>query len=98
VINFALVPGVRARVARLDGDLNGALGLIRTGVSYATGTDDVVLRALVQLELAEILGELGQRHDAAAEGRTALELYEAKGDQPGMAATQVFLNALEGPR
>jgi hypothetical protein len=51
-------------------------------VLYGAQTDMLSMRGLSQLDLAEVLGLAGRHTDSAQEVRTALELYELKGDLP----------------
>jgi tetratricopeptide (TPR) repeat protein len=94
IINFVIVPAARARVARFDGDPERAEELARSAVQVGETTDNTVICVFAQLELAQVLADLRRREDAAVEGRRTLELYESKGDKPGMARTRAFLEAL----
>jgi hypothetical protein len=51
-------------------------------VLYGAQTDMLSMRGLSQLDLVEVLGLAGRHTDSAQEVRTALELYELKGDLP----------------
>jgi hypothetical protein len=51
---------------------------------------------MVRLELARALDDLGRLDEARAEALKALALYESKGDRPGMAEVQAFLDQVRG--
>ena len=94
VINFAVVPRARARLAVAEGDTEGAERLARTAVRWAMQTDCVILQAAAKQELAEVLSTRGRRKEAETEARAALQLYEQRGDRPGAARMREFLEAL----
>ena len=93
-INFAITHRVRARLALAEGDADAALRWARSAVEHAFRTDFSVYRAKARLELGHVLAELGHPGQAAPEARAALELFEAKGDRPGAAGAQTFLDRL----
>ena len=47
-----------------------------------------------RLGLARVLSVCGRREEAAREARTALELFDHKGDRPGRRFTQALLDEL----
>jgi tetratricopeptide (TPR) repeat protein len=94
VINFAVVSAAQARVAALNGDFEHAEALARRAVQQGSRTDNTSVCVWPQRELAHALAGMGRREEAAAEGRKALELYESKGDRPGIAQSQAFLDQL----
>jgi tetratricopeptide (TPR) repeat protein len=93
-VNFVLVPTVRARLARLEGDSKRAERLARAALEAAAKIDNITNSTPAHLELAHALVALGRQDEAAVEGRKALALYETKGDQPGMAVARTFLAGL----
>jgi class 3 adenylate cyclase len=93
VINYAIVPTVRARLARLEGNLKRAEELAREGVANGAKTDYVSVTTPAQLELACALAGLGRREEAETAAREAFAQYRSKGDQPGMAQALEFLEA-----
>jgi tetratricopeptide (TPR) repeat protein len=95
LINFVITYPVRARLALADGDHVAAERWARGAVEYAARTDHVLERAATKLELAEVLRASGKHKEAAAEAREALELFEAKGDQPNTTKTRALLDDLE---
>ena len=92
-VNFVIAHSVRARLALTDGD-EQAERWARSAVDYALLSDFIVFQAQAKLSLADVLGALGRRTEAAAEAREALALYEAKGDGPGAALARAALEAL----
>jgi hypothetical protein len=94
VIPGSVTHAVRARLALKEGDAEAAEHWARSAVEHAFRTDFVLDQANAQLELAHILVALGRHADATSEARTALGLYEAKGDRPGAAETQALLDHL----
>jgi tetratricopeptide (TPR) repeat protein len=94
VINFAMTPRTRSQVARGDGNLKLAEEQAQLAVHHAFRTDNPVLQGAARLELARVLQALGRGGEAVAEARAALEVYEAKGDRPGMKWAQTLLDEL----
>lgn len=93
-INFAIVPAARSRLAARDGQLERAQALAREAVQNGARTDNTVVCVWAQRQLADVLAAAGHRDEARAEGQKALEMYESKGDRPGMAEMQAFMKAL----
>ena len=71
--------------------------MARAAVDHAYRTDFVFVQGEAQLTLAFVLDKLGRREGAAQAAHTALELYEAKGDQPGIAQARAVLEELGAP-
>jgi class 3 adenylate cyclase len=94
IINFAITPRARARLALADGDGQRAEELARMAVYHAFRTDSVVEQSAATLELAHVLAALGRRQEARSEARKAVDLCEAKGDRPGMSRAQALLGEL----
>jgi tetratricopeptide (TPR) repeat protein len=94
VINFAITPRVRARLALAEGDGARAEEQARSAVNVASQTDLLPTLAAARLDLARVLAALGQRDEALAEAREALAIHQAKGDRPGIAEAQAVLGEL----
>ena len=75
--------GLRARIASAAGRVDEALALAERAVSGAATTDSPVLRAVAQLDRAEVLEAAGRLEAAAAAAAAARRLYQAKGHLPG---------------
>jgi len=97
VINLIVGYPVRARLALSDGDIPAAERWARSAVDYAARTDFILQQATTKLELAWVLAAVGKLDEAAAEVRQALDLFEAKGDQPNAAKARGLLDHLESP-
>lgn len=93
-LTIMIVRGVRARLALAEGDLAGALAHGRAGVEVAAGTEWPVHQGSARLELASILVACGDQQGAASEARTALALFEAKGDALDAARAVAILEGL----
>jgi hypothetical protein len=63
-------------------------------VQHALLTDWVGVQADARLGLARVLSVCGHREKAGQEARTALELFDHKGDRPGRRFTQALLEEL----
>lgn len=92
VINYAISDGVRARLALAEGAGEVAEQWARSAVDHAFLSDFIDLQAEAKLGLAHVLSELGRSEQAGAEARAALELFGAKGDQPGSRAARALLD------
>jgi tetratricopeptide (TPR) repeat protein len=75
-----LGPAARARVAAHRGELDEALTLAHHAVELADRTDSLNWRARVWLALAEVLQACGRTEEADAAIKTAIGLYEQKGN------------------
>jgi class 3 adenylate cyclase/tetratricopeptide (TPR) repeat protein len=73
----------RARIRAAAGAVAEAKRLAREAVAIADRTDATNMRADALLTLAAILGRAGADEEARLAARTALELYEAKGNRIG---------------
>jgi hypothetical protein len=93
-INYAITHEVRARLALAGGDSAAAECWARSAVQHALLTDWVGVQADARLGLARVLSVCGHREEAAQEARTALELFDHKGDRPGRRFTQALLDEL----
>jgi predicted ATPase/DNA-binding SARP family transcriptional activator len=84
----------RARCAAAAGELDEAEGLAREGVAVAERTDFILMHASTLQSLAEVL--LGRRDQVGAAGaiRSALELYERKGNVVAAERTRAMLLSL----
>jgi class 3 adenylate cyclase len=91
VANYAIIWSARARLATTSGQLDEAERAAQRAVEYALRTDFVGLQADARLALAEVLRARGVADRADREARAALELFTAKGDQPGCAAARAIL-------
>jgi hypothetical protein len=85
------------RLALSEGDFEAAERWARDAVEHATRTDIPVDQAKARLNLAYVLTECGRGEGALAEARRALDLYELKGDRPGIARARSLLNAATTP-
>ena len=92
VLNFALTHQIRARLALADGDGAAAERWATSAVRYWCRTDFIRHLARARLDLARVLS--ARPEEASAEAQRALELYAAKGDRPGLADAQAFLDQL----
>jgi class 3 adenylate cyclase len=93
-INYALTHEVRASLALRAGDDEAALGWAQSAVEHALNTDFVDLQGGARLALAVVVSARGLTQDASAEARAALQLFEAKGDRPGVDAARAVLEGL----
>ena len=75
--------------------MEDAVALAREAVAIAERTDASTMRGDALLELGRALKAAGSDGDALEAGRTALALYEAKGNRVGAAAARAFLAAPE---
>src|SRR5262249_10053813 len=71
--------GVRAEALAERGEHADAVQLARGAVDMAAATDGLLHHADARLALAATLRAAGRRDEADAEGRRAIELWEAKG-------------------
>jgi class 3 adenylate cyclase/tetratricopeptide (TPR) repeat protein len=94
IVNFAITPRARARLALAEGDGERAEEYARTAVQNAFRTDDVFQQGAGQLELARVLAALGRTEEARSDAREALAIYKAKGDRPGAVRARAVLDAL----
>jgi DNA-binding SARP family transcriptional activator len=84
----------RARCAAAAGELAEAERLAREGVAVAEQTDFILMHATTLRSLAEVLLKRGDASGAAAATRTALELYERKGNVVAADRTRAALLSL----
>lgn len=91
MINQVITHAVRARLALAAGDAEAAEGWAQSAVEHACQTDSVTDQADTRLVLARVLTALGRQPEAGAQARLALDLYRAKGDQPGAAEASTLL-------
>jgi hypothetical protein len=94
VINVAKTRRVRSQLALAEGDVAEAERWASAAVEKAFESDFPVERAGSKLQLARVLAASGQREEAASLAREALSIHESKGDRPGMAEVQAFLDEL----
>jgi tetratricopeptide (TPR) repeat protein len=94
VLNYVNTHQVRARLALAEGDRAGAESWARSATEYASRTDFLRSIAQARLNLARVLLAVGSKEHAIVEAREALELYNAKGDQPGVADARACLETL----
>jgi hypothetical protein len=86
---------VRARLALADENLAEAENWARMAVECASRTDAIIGQGKTRIELARVLAAAERSSEAAAEAWEALELFEAKGDQPNAAKARRLLDHLE---
>ena len=72
--------GVQAKILALRGELYDADALAREAVELAAGTDFLNYRADALSDLAEVLDAAGRVGEAREAVRSALDLYEEKGN------------------
>jgi DNA-binding SARP family transcriptional activator/tetratricopeptide (TPR) repeat protein len=84
----------RARCAAAAGALDEAEGLAREGVAVAERTDFILMHATTLRSLAEVLLARGDQRGAAGAIRSALELYERKGNVVAAERTREMLLSL----
>jgi hypothetical protein len=92
VINYALTHQARAHLALAGSDYAAAENWVKSSVEHWCQTDFIRHTAQARLELARLLITVGGADDAISEAREALELFEAKGDRPGVADARALLD------
>jgi ATP/maltotriose-dependent transcriptional regulator MalT len=95
VINYAISHAARARVALREGDLATAEGWARSAIKHAYETDFPVMQAGARLALAEVLDAGRRTPEARTEARSAVEIFQAKGDLNGVRRATALLERLE---
>jgi tetratricopeptide (TPR) repeat protein len=91
---FVITRQVRARLALADRDTAAAERWARSAVEHACLTDFHRFTAGARLDLARVLSALQRPEEAKTEARGALDLYQSKGDRPGIAQAIAILDAL----
>lgn len=86
-----LIRAVRARLAATAGDRVTAITLADEAVALSGETADVILQADTLVDRGLALLALGDRESAGPSLRTALELYERKGDSVSAGRTRGLL-------
>ena len=84
----------RSRLALASGDLDAAERGARTAVERASRMDSPVARGDAELELGRVLHAQGNTREAREHARTALELFTAKGDCPGVRQARAAVNGV----
>jgi class 3 adenylate cyclase len=95
VINFALVNGVRARLAADRDEHAEARTLAADALRWALSTDFLVYRGDAYSDLAYVLQRAGDLPGTREALEAALAEYGAKEDEPMIGRTQALLAALE---
>lgn len=67
----------------------------RSAAEKAFESDLPSERAATKLQLAKVLATGGRHEEALAQAADALQIHEAKGDQPGASTVRRFLEELE---
>ncbi|MGZ4354900.1 MAG: adenylate/guanylate cyclase domain-containing protein, partial [Gaiellaceae bacterium] len=80
IVSSAVWQGTLARVLARRGELAEAERLARAASAMAATTDMLTVRGDALLDLAAVLGAAGRAADRDDAVRTALALYERKGD------------------
>ncbi|MCI0632808.1 MAG: AAA family ATPase [Actinobacteria bacterium] len=93
-VERALGLGVLAKVRAREGDAVKAKELIDEAVTIVERTDFLFDRGTVQLDLAEVMRQLGRQEEARAALGRALAMFERKGDLISASRTRALL---EGP-
>jgi DNA-binding SARP family transcriptional activator/tetratricopeptide (TPR) repeat protein len=83
---------VRAKVLARRGAFEEAERLSREAVRIAVGTDALNQRAKLQADLGEVLSLAGRPDEAASQLGEALQLYELKGNTPGVDKVRALLD------
>jgi class 3 adenylate cyclase/tetratricopeptide (TPR) repeat protein len=96
IANLIITHGVRAWLALAGGDGEAAQSWARSAVEYASLTDNLVHQANTKLDLARVLTALERPEAALPEAHAALELFEARGDRPGVEQARPLLDELCG--
>ena len=91
----AVLSVARARLARRDDDLAAAERWARKAVGHAYQTDVTFHQGIAQLQLGLGLSALGQEQEALSAALEALDLFEAKGDQPRANEARAFVAQLD---
>ena len=86
--------GVLARVLAQRGRLEEAERMAREAVTHFEGTKLSIERTTVLMDLAEVLRLAGRTDEAVLTLRTALELFEQKGDVVSAARARVLIEDL----
>jgi predicted ATPase/DNA-binding SARP family transcriptional activator len=84
LIAQALSQGVLARILADRGRHREAENLARSAAALAAQTDFLNERASIQLDLAHVLAALGRVSEAHAATTHAIDLYQRKGNLPGV--------------
>jgi len=84
LVTQALSQGVLARILADRGRRREAEGLARSAAALAEQTDLLSERASIQLDLAHVLAALGRVTEAHAATAHAIDLYQRKGNLPGV--------------
>jgi DNA-binding SARP family transcriptional activator/predicted ATPase len=84
LVTQALSQGVLARILADRGRRREAEGLARSAAALAEQTDLLSERAGIQLDLAHVLAALGRVTEAHAATAHAIDLYQRKGNLPGV--------------
>ena len=85
---------VRARALAERGEMDEALRLSEEAYQLVAETDAPLLRGGNLVDLATVRAAAGRLDDAAAAGREALELFEAKGDEVDAGTTRAILERI----
>ena len=86
--------GVLARVLAQRGRLEEAERMAREAVTHFEGTELSIERTTVLMDLAEVLRLAGRTDEVVLTLRTALELFEQKGDVVSAARARVLIDDL----
>ena len=88
--------GVKAKVLAAGGDCDQAEALAREAVALAEPTDLLLLRGDAMLDLAEVLRTCERTEESDRAARSALELYELKGNATAAARVRAPLSHRPG--
>jgi class 3 adenylate cyclase/tetratricopeptide (TPR) repeat protein len=94
VQNEAYATVIRAKIARGDEDLEEAARLAREAAAGFEGKPSPAWGAEGLIVVASILQDAGSRAEAYEAAENALELYEQKGDVPGIERARALLSEL----
>ncbi len=92
--NQVLIPSGRARVLAARGEIDDALALAREALNVAAQLDVPEIHAQALIAIADVLRRAGRSPDEEDALRTALDLYERKGNRPGAARIRAQLEEL----
>jgi tetratricopeptide (TPR) repeat protein len=94
-LTLVVISVARARLARVDDDVEMAERWARKAIEHAYRTNVMFLQGIAQLELGRAISALGREQEARSAAREALELFEAKGDGPRAGEAQAFVEQLD---
>ena len=92
IVTQVIWRGVKAKILAHEGRCEEAQALARAAVALDEPTDLLSHKGDAMLDLAEVLRACGRTQEYQRAGRTALSLYEKKGNAPGAARARSLLS------